>query len=327
MKKYLLFLLFGLCTGCVQEIDIYGGYEYEKKIVFDGVLSNEEPPYYFRLTESAPFSDSDVKGITDALIVISDSQGVKDTLQSMETGEGPSEPDYLGYPGYPENPSEREYFGVYQTTKIKGKEGETYHLQIAYNDRIYEATETMPFVTRIDSVWFAEKYLEGKKETVACPYVNFVNRPEENNYWLFTYKSYNSPDSLDRLYELVEPQNRLWQFSILKDSYLPEKIESFNLNDGEAPFGTEEGLFFHFSDRDSCTIILYTITNSTYSFYDDLIKQMRYDGGAFTPAPASARSNISNGALGVFRVSSVHKKKTLPVMRNRHFVVETMKCR
>lgn len=58
--------------------------ENQCRIVLDGVLSNEKPPYYFRLTKTVAFSEAYNEGIQDSL----------------------------------------QYAGFYQTTKIVGREGD-----------------------------------------------------------------------------------------------------------------------------------------------------------------------------------------------------------
>lgn len=295
MKKHVLFLLLFLLSGCVEQIDLYENEQHDYKIVLDGTLSNEAPPYYFRLTKTAPFTAKRNDGIIDALVVISDSKGVRDTLKSIENVDWVEEPGFEGF------------WGIYESTKIQGREGETYHLQIDYDQRRYEATETMPLATQLDSVSFDKKYLASKKEYVFCPLVDFHNAPKRKDYYLFTYtNSYKDYYFKD---QIANESSRIWPFSILKDDFLPENVTAFNLNDGEAPLGSEEGLFFYFSERDSSTILLFTLPESCYLFYEDLIKQCRYDGGAFTPAPTSARGNISNGALGLFKVAAIDTKR------------------
>ena len=291
-----LFLFLCLLTGCVESIDLSDIDGNEPKLVFDGILSNEEPPYLFRLTKTASLSDTNIKGVTDALIVISDSKGTKDTLEWID-------PLF-----FPEGGDANSYYGLYCTTKIAGKEGETYHLQICYENLVYEATEKMPRATQIDSLWFSRKQLEGKDEMVACPFINFRNALDEENFYMFTYSPHKQ-DDWSYLENLIANSMRVFPYSILKDTHLPEYVKEFNLNDGESVFGSEEGFHFQFSERDTSSILLYSITSSTYNFYEDLIKQMRYDGGTFTPSPTSARGNISNGALGLFRVNAVSRKE------------------
>lgn len=308
MKKYWLFFCLFLFAGCVEQIDLSENRMHTPKLVFDGLLSNAEPPYFFRLTKTVPFSATDVEGVSDALIIISDEQGVRDTLEWIDPlffREGTDTKSY--------RTDSNSYYGLYSTTRIKGKEGETYHLEIQCDNQLYEATETMPYTTQIDSLWFGKKQLEGKDEYIFCPFINFRNDPAVNNFYLITYlfSSSSLTENEEELEKLVGPAMRIWPYSILKDTHLPEYVSEFNLNDGESVYGTEEGLFFHFSETDSNTVILYSITASTYDFYAELIKQMRYDGGAFTPFPASAKGNISNGALGLFRVSSVNRKKAI----------------
>nr|WP_186973903.1 hypothetical protein [Bacteroides intestinalis] len=42
-----------------------------------------------------------------------------------------------------------------------------------------------------------------------------------------------------------------------------------------------------------------------------MLKQLRTDGGAYTPTPTSITGNISGGVYGCFRVSAVSEKGIL----------------
>lgn len=290
MKPFFFFIGSLLLFSCIEDINIEINDDKEANIVFDGLLSNEASPYYFRLTKTASLSDDSNEGITDAFVTISDGSGVIDTLESLETD--------LTKTGMP-------CYGLYRTTKIVGCEGETYHLFIRYENKTYEAVETMPFVTHIDSLWIEKLKLETKDESVFCPLINFKNAPNVENYYLFTYSSHFRKDPMQ---DLLKSEWSVWPVSILTDKILPVDVVSFNLNDGEAVKGSEENINFIFSERDSNFVYMYSISESCYLFYEQLLSQIRYDGGAFMPSPSSAKGNISNGALGQFRVNAVSSK-------------------
>ena len=309
MKKQIIYSILAVLsfTGCVEEMDINvinpGGY----RLTVDGVLSNEAPPYYFRIGKTAPFSAEYTEGINDALVIISDDSGIRDTLVNHTYGEeddvtrGYGDGDWDN-PGYPDDSLIKFYSGFYKTTKIQGKEGHTYTLTVEYQGKVYEAKETMPFVTPIDSVWLKYIKIESKNEYNLCPYINFRNNLSEKNYYLFTFKRESEET-------LLFQGGKVWPFSILEDTHLPENVLNFNINDGETARGYQEGLFFYFNEGDSAEVRLNTITKECYTYYSDLIQQMRFDGGAFTPAPTTPRGNISNGALGYFRVSAAYEKR------------------
>ena len=159
--------------------------------------------------------------------------------------------------------------------------------------------------THIDSLWVEKLKLETKDESVFCPLINFKNIPEVENFYLFTYSSHQRKKPIEGL---LASEWRVWPIAILDDKRLPTDVVSFNLNDGEAVKGSEENINFIFSERDSNFVYMYSISESCYLFYEQLLLQIRYDGGAFMPSPSSAKGNISNGALGQFRVNAVSSK-------------------
>jgi hypothetical protein len=62
----------------------------------------------------------------------------------------------------------------------------------------------------------------------------------------------------------------------------------------------------YYAPGDTARVEMYSITRDGYLFYNDLSTIMNSDGGMFSPPPANPRSNISNGALGFFQVSSMN---------------------
>lgn len=48
-----------------------------------------------------------------------------------------------------------------------------------------------------------------------------------------------------------------------------------------------------------------SISENCYQVFDQMIKQIRSDGGTFSSRPTSVKSNIDNGAYGIFRVSAI----------------------
>ena len=112
-------------------------------------------------------------------------------------------------------------------------------------------------------------------------------------------------------YSLKHPQfllssDRFWGYSILSDEYLEENVVDFLIDDGENPLGYPPG--WDYPMGDSLYVWAQTISKSCYDVFNQMIRQFRSDGGAYTPAPSSVGSNISGGAYGCFRVSAVSEK-------------------
>lgn len=62
---------------------------------------------------------------------------------------------------------------------------------------------------------------------------------------------------------------------------------------------------------DSLYVWALTISESCYKVYDQMLEQLRTDGGAYTPTPTSIKGNISGGVYGCFKVSAVSEKGIL----------------
>jgi len=50
---------------------------------------------------------------------------------------------------------------------------------------------------------------------------------------------------------------------------------------------------------------MYSLTREAYLYYADLDITINNDGGLFSPLPTNPRTNISNGAMGLFQVSGM----------------------
>ena len=106
-------------------------------IVFEGIVTNERPPYFFHLTRPSAVSagEYDYAGIEDAVIIITDvTDGIRDTLQYVP----PRFEGYDVYYNYYNYDTKRKeetsgfslgaVYGMYVTTKLYGIVGHSYSL-------------------------------------------------------------------------------------------------------------------------------------------------------------------------------------------------------
>ncbi len=75
------------------------------------------------------------------------------------------------------------------------------------------------------------------------------------------------------------------------------------INGLEAPFEYFLG--------DTARVSIYSLTRQSYLFYFDLVNVLQNDGGMFSPPAANPRTNLSNGALGLFQVSAIVSGETI----------------
>lgn len=307
--------------GCIEDFELKLP-SAEPRLVVDGLISGKPGPYYIRLTLSNVGSmttsenlyTSIVMPVNEANVVISDNSGQIDTLQYVQWDENDYQYDYrIGYFKIIKDVngnaidtialSDPYYFnkkGFYKTTHIKGIPGNTYFLNVTYQQKEYTASAYMPTVPIIDSVGYILKESEqvGKSDKY-FPLLYFKEPQGIKNYYLIQLNN----DILSQSYT-----NSLWQFSILSDTYLKPYVNGLNVSTGYSPRG--ENFYPAYSIGDSIYVALSSLTKEGYDFYKNLIDQFDSDGGAYKPTPASPQGNISNGGLGFFRASAFSEGRT-----------------
>ena len=136
MKKILFPILAAVVTlsSCEQIID-YDLEEGDRKLVVEGLITDQPGPYTVKLSETRGYLDqASNPGITGATVIVSDQFGVMDTLVSVEPG-------------------------VYQTTDLQGAVGNTYFLRVEHQGKIYVAKSFMQPLNPIDSITY--RYEDG----------------------------------------------------------------------------------------------------------------------------------------------------------------------
>lgn len=314
----ILIIICSCFYSCIEFIDIEFSSD-NQKLVVEGEISNDAPPYFFRVSKTGKINAEYHEGVSNVLLILSDNEGCVDTLQPLMKEVYSYSKDYfLCYYCYRDVAGdtiplsgawckkdwpETVLDGFFVSNHIIGKPGNTYTLTVEYNDNTYRATETMLPVPELTN--FKVDYIEHEKEGYQLtPFVDFINPKNQTNYYLFSFNRFSFSD-------LVYSREKNWPFSIIDGSQLPEKISNFKVNDGETVKGYPDNMWYPLTERDTATIRLAAISELCYDFYSNQIDQMRYDGGAYTPTPFSVNNNFGNEILGFFRVLSIDKKSTI----------------
>ncbi|WP_368123110.1 DUF4249 family protein [Bacteroides thetaiotaomicron] len=310
----LLLCLFFL--SCEEAFDIDMPDSIANGIVFQGVISNDAPPYFFQLTKPAVISAETrhYEGIEDALIVIEDvTAGIKDTLTLIVPQTGEYTGTHFNYYNYHKKKEDEVILsdnvfpksrGVYVTTRIYGVEGHTYTLDIYYKGEHHTATETMIPKTTITDLKIQKFDLDNGKPIPRAPIISFVNQPGVDNYYLFYIEQYSFPvASLNKLLGSHEQ----WAYSILNDQFLGDEVVELLVSEGESVKKLYPKSGYPVS-ADTIFVTLESLSKACYDIYDKAIEQMRTDGGAYSPTPTSVKSNISGDVWGMFRVSAYSKR-------------------
>jgi len=295
-NSIIAFIIFTISYSCIDDYDLKHRYD-DPRLVVEGVITNQNGPYFISLTKSRlgltydPYGTKydpnsiirrqvGVERINDAEVYITDkTESVTDTLIKSWTlfRNTPLAYDSTGY------------FGLYQTKKIKGIPGHTYSLTVKWQNKEYHAECFMPPLPPMDSVQFNFNKGEVGKSDFNIPLLYFKEPQNEQNYYLF----------------MTPGNDRVWPYSILSDEYLKEYVNGLDVCKGVAPdywmnAYPREGMMDYF-------IEMHSLTKEGYDYYKALIQMFRTDGGGYSPSPASPPTNMDNGALGFFRASAVNR--------------------
>ena len=308
-----------LVSACTEEYNLQ--LHPETKLVINAEITNGRPPYYTQLGLSGALETQMNHNVDDALIIISDDEGVVDTLVPAKDstiwyitkyknryGED-SIRGYVIYDNIGVIDSVYEFEpllyekGYFQTTKLKGKAGHTYFLKVEWQGHTYTSECTMPEAIKIDTITHrkGDKFIDGTDGDI--PYVWFRDNPNEDNYYIFK-------KGIDQRPLPYSNGQGTWCVSIFSDEYLAPDAKGMDICGGEATESWRRDDFF-FYIYPSQKLMMYSVTKEVYNYYSSLINQIRYDGGVYTPAPASAPTNIKGGALGVFNAASFDYKYCL----------------
>lgn len=324
MKRYnvsfLLLIFLWLFSACEEPYPIDTPLPVDA-LVFDGVITNGHPPYFFRLTKPSNKWEKRVyEGVDDATIVITDlTEGIKDTLAL-------SVPDENGrFPYYDYRKKKNELVGVsglydkmlggvYVSTKIYGTEGHDYTLDIFRGGKHYTAREKMIPKTEITSIKTKKiSFIDSDFGFRQAPLISFINRPDEENYYLILIRDYST-----KTFPLTSDIHSLfgtgssaegWPYSILSDEHLEMEVKDYLVSAGEAFDLREPGL--EYPSGDSVWVCMQSISKACYDSYDAMIKQIRSGGGVYSLRPTSIKGNISGGVYGLFRVSAFSEAYSL----------------
>lgn len=323
MKKenvsFLLIIICCLLTACEEPYTIDTPLPIDA-LVFDGVITNESPPYFFHLTKpSNKWEKLKYQGVDDATIIITDiTANIKDTLALCP----PDNYAQFSYYDYHFKQKRLEGIndifegmlgGVYVTTKIYGIEGHEYVLDILHQGKHYTARETMVPKTKITSIKTKKiSFVDSDFGFRQAPLISFINRPNEDNYYLFFIRGYSSKvNRLAAIHSLfgTGASAQGWPYSILSDEHLEEEVKDYLISAGEAFDLREPGL--EYPSGDSVWVCMQSISKACYDSYDAMIKQIRSDGGVYSLRPTSVKGNISGGVYGLFRVSAFSEAYSL----------------
>ncbi len=269
-----LLILFFLAS-CEEVIDLdlnYAG----PKLVIEGLITDEEGPYTFSLTETTPYdfryNQVNLQYVEGATIIVSDNTGTIDTLNETS-------------------------HGIYQThaEKLQGTVGRTYVMDIFMQDgRHYMSyPETMVASPEIDSIYYERDrndMLEGTSAYRFSIYIDWQDPADEQNFYLRQMNYFWNGSW----------QNHVNWFWVLNDKYFNGvymKKKLINSSYGESNFLVQVKQF--------------SLNKRAYQYWELVHEQINRSDYAIINNGVTLYSNVYNVdnpedvILGYFQVSSV----------------------
>jgi hypothetical protein len=328
MRACFLISIFSLlAAGCTKDFHIDEG-QTRSLYVIEGRISNLRGPYYVRITKTSSKLQPETPGYTDldnatavegAQVMMADDMGMTDTLKPMDPmavrytyayRNGKLDSSFNG--AYPWPSGSRGYYG---TNKMAGIPGHTYHLKVRIGNETFEASAYMPYGPALDSAALQKDPMADSTGQAGgdVALVYFSEPRDEDNYYLLQATAID-----DYPYDVVglEPwiTRSSFPFYIFDDRTLPsyvngmraQAIFSYDLENGRVGYRP-----ILLVPGQSAQLRLQSLTRETYEYFKTLEKQFLDDGNVYKPTPASAKGNISGGALGLFWATQVSYKLVL----------------
>jgi len=169
--------------------------------------------------------------------------------------------------------------GVYYNNNLIGIEGHNYTLNVLVGTDLYSSTSTMPTSIPLDSITLYN--------------FNRPTGPPGGNTPVFLIPIYTDTKNVRNNYQLMVSINDslLYNIDVRNDLIL----------DGEV---NQRPISVSANKEDKITIDLQCIDSAVFDYFTNLSTNL----GQFSATPSNPKSNISNGALGYFKVHTSSKK-------------------
>jgi Domain of unknown function (DUF4249) len=237
-----------MLSSCTEVIDLDLN-ELDPQMVVEGYINDQPGPYYVKVTTTVNFDDSNnYPPVSDAQVFISDSEGVTDTLAEVEPG-------------------------LYATTFIQGKPGNTYILKVKTADKAFTSTSKMPAPVALDTAYTDQLPGQSGGEN-KVPVVEFRDPVGMGNHYNITAK--RDGWYLPGFYTVTDD---------VRDGQVISRPMRANNLDIQA--------------GDVLLVELQCVEPAVYDYFY-VLGQAAGTGMGPSPTPSNPTGNISGGALGYF---------------------------
>lgn len=287
MKRmyYLLYSVLILISSCSKEIPLseldFAGGALNYDIAVEGFVSNEKERCRIKLSKPVSISENiEYIPIDDAIIILKHRNNIY-TFQLDSNG---------------------VYFTI---DSIVGLAGETYNLEIDWNDKSYTAEEIMPNAPN------DEYYIPFSYEPSYDDSPNPHPRPYNPSFVMLGIQHHNFGYEKTNAWGFEEPRHNSDTFPNW-DLYISMDFGIYT-HKGSIP----QGIFppstgvtgVSGAATDSIEIIKAEISERYNQYLLDKFNETDWQGGMFSTIPGNVSTNLSEGAIGYFYALNVKRKR------------------
>ncbi|GGA98525.1 hypothetical protein GCM10011511_22290 [Puia dinghuensis] len=232
------------------------------QLVIEGNVTDGLQPDTVKIMRSVNFyADNTFPMVSGASVTISDNTGVTDHLTETSPG-------------------------VYITSTLQGKPGNTYNLSVVVNDTTYSASSTMPLLVPLDSITFRSSNRFNRSQINAV--ANFQDPPGVKNYYRFQEYINGTPFTKD--------------IFVFDDRLSDGKYIQYELD--------MDSIYLYVGDQ--LKVDMYCVEKNDYDYFFQLLRSSGTGTFNTNASPANPSTNISNGAYGYFSAHT-DRSKTVAV--------------
>ncbi len=269
----LCFFLIIIVFGCQEEANIPLKDPEYNFIVVEGRITDELKRHTIRLTLTAPYFYNDtVPAITEAEVYLIEEN--TDTRYDMVL--------------------ENQKMGYYLTDSISGRIGETYSLNIEYNNELYSASTYLNSVIQMDSIKYEYEYVAYAEQGFYKIKISAFEPPPIGDYYMFN----------------LYINDTLYNDELSKTAYTDDQLfDNTYLNDIDVFWLPQEEII---TDTNHVVLEMLSISKEEYYFIEAFIPETYFSGSIFDGPPANIPTNIhcvdcGIDGFGFFGASAVSK--------------------
>lgn len=254
MKNPLFLLPLLLLTGACTEIIDLDLNETSPRLVIEGRVSDQPGPYYVKISRTLNFDEpNNWPAVSHAGVWITDSEGVTDTLQETVPG-------------------------LYATSHLQGKPGNTYTLVVEVDGETYTASSAMPPPVPVDTAYLTESAFMGGDGLL--PTVEFRDPAGVANYYRIAFN--RDGDPLPGFFTLSD---KVWDGEKVSR---PFRFADYDIQPG-----------------DQLTVELQSVDPAVYDYFY-VLEQTSGQGFNQSPTPSNPTGNFDDDrVLGYFSAYGV----------------------